>query len=155
MGNCVRKQPPLEGDVKFMHSKDPDTVKNLAKWQKDYDFKGHLSVPACTHLVQRLQQKDKLRKRKKPSQELIRAKYWLAEAHKRKAGNDKKSKEVFIAVAREGDNDTGVVRGRGSQPQLQPAAAAAIVPEPSAPVGQITEEAPSYSTPVIFRVHKL
>ncbi|MEQ2170151.1 hypothetical protein GOODEAATRI_032388 [Goodea atripinnis] len=142
MGNFVRKQPPLEGDTKFMHSKDPDTVKNLTKWQKDYD------------LVQRLQQKDKLRKRKKLSQELIRAKNWLAEAHKRKAGNDKKYKEIYIAVARQEDNDTCIVRGRGRQPQPQPAAAAAILPEPSAPMGQITEEAPPYLPPVI-QVHKL
>ncbi|MEQ2235203.1 hypothetical protein ILYODFUR_039212 [Ilyodon furcidens] len=132
-----------------MHSKDPDAVKNLTKWQKDYDFKGHLSVPACTHLVQRLQQKDKLRKRKKLSQELIRAKNWLAEAHKRKARNDKKYKEIYLAVARPEDNDTCIVRGRGRQPQPQPPAAAAIVPEPSAPMGQITEEAPPYSPPVI------
>ncbi|MEQ2238429.1 hypothetical protein ILYODFUR_032995 [Ilyodon furcidens] len=62
MGNCVRKQPTLEGDAKFMHSKDPDTVKKLTKWQKEFSFKRGFSVPACTHLVLRLKQKVKLKR---------------------------------------------------------------------------------------------
>ncbi|MEQ2282348.1 hypothetical protein AMECASPLE_039610, partial [Ameca splendens] len=50
----------LQGDLKLeiMHLKDPETVKTLP----DYNFKGDLSVPACTQLINRLKQKDELKK---------------------------------------------------------------------------------------------
>ncbi|MEQ2160514.1 hypothetical protein GOODEAATRI_034642 [Goodea atripinnis] len=130
MGNCIQKQPPSEGDVKFIHSKDlagrkviilKDIFRFLLVpiWYRDYNRKTNLG------------------KGKNPVKLKKKIKNWLAEAHKRKAGNDKKRK-VYIAVAREEDNDTGVVRGRGRQPQPQPAVATATLPESSAPVGQIT-----------------
>ncbi|MED6247068.1 hypothetical protein ATANTOWER_029153 [Ataeniobius toweri] len=107
MGNCVRKQPSLEGDAKFMHSKDPDTVKIMIL----KDIFRFLLVPIWYRDCNR---KTNLGKGKNPVKlKKIKNKFWLAEAHKRKAGNDKKRKEVYIAVAREEDNDTGVVRGRG------------------------------------------
>ncbi|MEQ2286185.1 hypothetical protein AMECASPLE_039682 [Ameca splendens] len=51
----------LHGDLKLeiMHSKDSrDNKKTLP----DYNFKGDLSVPECTQLINRLKQKDELKK---------------------------------------------------------------------------------------------
>lgn len=82
MDNSVSAKIEIKCDAKFMHKKQPDSVKHLSKWMKEYNFKGELSVPDCTELVRRLQLRDVIKKKKQPSNDLKHAKLWLEEAQK-------------------------------------------------------------------------
>ena len=61
MGNCCTKPGPLEGDAKYMKRYEPQSVKYLGKWEKQYEFKGKLDVGECTELVRRLQLKGRIK----------------------------------------------------------------------------------------------
>ena len=99
MGN-VKGTMEGEVDCKFMEQQYPSSCRYLKLWKRKYGFSGKLSVPQCQMLVNKLKEKDKNKGRKQDRPKTSTAKVWLAEAHKRKSGEEKGGGQINLSQRR-------------------------------------------------------
>lgn len=78
-----------------MQNKEPDNVKYLQKWQKEYGFNGKLVVEECEKLVGKIEAETGNNKTKQRKAGMLQAQQWLNEAQNRKRGiqQNKEKKE--------------------------------------------------------------
>lgn len=109
-------------DWKYIECKEPDKVKYLALWVKQYGFDGKLQIQKLEKLITDIEKQCKNNSDKmKKKQGIDEARFWLSEAHKRKEGERRskesvKNKEVMYQRK---EDDEEVVRRRRVQEQQE------------------------------------
>lgn len=109
-------------DWKYIEHKDPDKIKPLPLWVKQYGFDGKLQVIKVEKLIIDIGQRCNNNSNKMKKQGIDEARFWLSEAHKRKEGERRRAestKNKEVMYQRKEDDEEVVRRRRVQEQQVQ------------------------------------
>ena len=124
-------------DWKYIEKLDPEKIKHLDKWIKDYGFRGQLRSQKIPELQKAIKNKTRQNEKKMNKEGFEDTKFWLEVAKRREEGEKRgkqkqkekgKKDEKSSMYCRSEDNETGPV-GRSPQTGVAPAPEqASVVP---------------------------
>ncbi|XP_044027694.1 uncharacterized protein LOC122864398 [Siniperca chuatsi] len=145
-------------DWKYIEKQDPDKIKYLDKWVKDYGFNGKLNIKRIKLLQETIQNNTNKDPKKMKKSGYEETKYWIKVAEKREAGErDRKNREKIgevdektekkqqVMFHRQEDDETGPV-GRRAEQRNEEGASGGLPPTARLYPDIPQEEPPEYDT---------
>ena len=104
-----------EGDVKFMHGTDKNSVRHLEKWKKKYEFKGTLEVLSCANLVASIRKDCEDNPKRMRKAGYPEAQAWLEEAKKRQAERERVRVNQSEVLKKQYEQEMVEIKGKAEQ----------------------------------------